>query len=74
MKDSLNNIVSKGSEMTDTLEIINRIDQFYDSAWDKLIIIGTISFGIVGIVVPLIIQWYQKKSLKLSEENLKTEI
>lgn len=56
------------------IEIINAVDQFYNSAWDKLIIMASISFGIVGIIVPIIIQWYQKKSLNLSEENLKIEI
>lgn len=74
MKDTLNTIIYKSVEMIDTIDILNKVDQFYNSAWDKLIIMATISFGIVGILVPIIIQWYQKKSIKLSEDNLKSEI
>ena len=56
------------------IELLEKVNNFYNSAWDKLIIIGTISFGIIGIVIPLLIQWYQKKVLKLSEERLTKEI
>lgn len=60
--------------MTESLEILNKVDSFYNSAWNKLVIVGTLCFAIVGIIVPLIIQWYQKNLLKIREEILKTEI
>ncbi len=53
------------------MEIINQVNEFYNSAWEKLIIIGTVAFGIIGVGLPLLIQWYQKKSLYLSEEKIK---
>ena len=53
------------------LDILQHVDSFYNSAWDKLIIVGTIALGIVGIIAPVTIQWYQKRTLKLSEENLR---
>lgn len=59
---------------TETLDIISKIDSFYNSAWEKLIIVGTLSFAVVGVIVPLIIQWYQKKTLKVNEDILKNEI
>jgi hypothetical protein len=60
--------------MQENLEIINQVNEFYNSAWEKLILIGTIAFAIVGILVPFLIQWYQKKSMNLSEERLKGHI
>lgn len=57
-----------------TIEIINQVNEFYNSAWDKLIIVGTIAFAIVGLLVPLLIQWYQKKSMTLNEEKLKNHL
>jgi hypothetical protein len=56
------------------IELINKVDSFYNSAWSKLTVTVTLLFIIVGIVIPLIIQWYQKKQLKLSEENLINDI
>lgn len=53
------------------LEILEHVDRFYNSAWDKLILVGTIALGIVGVIAPVIIQWYQKRTLKISEENLR---
>jgi hypothetical protein len=59
---------------TELIDIVNKVDSFYNSAWNKLIIFGSISFGIIGLIVPYIIQIYQKRTLKISEELLKTEI
>jgi len=75
MIDSLKTI-TKVIETTsnDGIELINKVDSFYNSAWEKLVLIGTLSFAVVGIIVPFVIQWYQKKTLKLSENLLKKEI
>ena len=58
----------------ENLDLLNKVDAFYNSAWSKLIIIGTVAFAIVGIVIPLAIQWYQKRVLKISESILKNEL
>lgn len=67
----LNAIETSGKEQT---EIISKVNEFYNSAWEKLVLIGTVSFGIVGIIIPMAIQWYQRRSLKLSEDILKKEM
>ncbi len=67
------NFIQANNNASETIDLISKIDAFYNSAWEKLIIIGTLSFAVVGIIVPLIIQWYQKKSLKISEELLKKD-
>lgn len=41
-------------------DLINKVDSCYYSAWDKLIIIGSVAFAVVGILVPFIIQCYGK--------------
>ena len=58
----------------DSLELINKVDSYYNNCWDKLVIIGSVSFAVVGLIIPFVIQWYQNKTLKLSEDLLKKEI
>jgi len=58
----------------DAIDLINKVDAFYNNAWGKLILFGSISFAIVGIIVPLLIPLYQQRTLKLSEDLLKNEI
>lgn len=59
---------------SETIDLITQVDSFYNSAWDKLILVGAVSFAIIGVLIPIIIQWYQNKSLKISEDLLKSEI
>ena len=75
MKDSIQTIIKTINTTSDNgMELINKVDSFYNSAWDKLIIIGSLAFAIVGVLVPFVIQWYQKQTLKTSENLLKKEI
>jgi hypothetical protein len=69
---NLTKIIEKTADSS--IELINKVDSFYNSAWDKLIIVGSVSLAIIGILVPFIIQLYQKKTLKISEESLKRNI
>jgi hypothetical protein len=75
MTDTLQTLVSTvGQNSDNAIDIINKVDSFYNSAWDKLVIVGSVSFAVIGILVPFVIQWYQKKTLKISEELLKKDI
>jgi hypothetical protein len=47
--------------------IINEVNAFYDSAWIKLILVITF----LGIVVPIIVQYYQRRNFKELTEDLK---
>ncbi|WDO11554.1 hypothetical protein MH928_09435 [Flavobacterium sp. WW92] len=53
------------------IDILNQVNEFYNSAWEKLLVVGTIALTIVGIIAPIMMQWYQKRTLKLSEEHLR---
>jgi hypothetical protein len=56
------------------IDLINKVNSFYNSAWDKLLIFGSISLFVVGIIIPIVIQWYQKREMKANEAMLKKEI
>ena len=75
MSDSLNTIIKAIQDNADkSIDIIEKVDSFYNNAWNKLILFGSILFVIVGVFVPLVIQWYQKRTLKLSEDALKNNL
>ncbi|MFD0939361.1 hypothetical protein [Pedobacter boryungensis] len=71
---TVHDTVFVNSKDSQSLDLINKVDTFYNNAWTKLAVTVTLLFIIVGIVVPLIIQWYQKKQLKLSEDRLLADI
>ncbi len=62
------------AQSTNVIDLIQKIDAFYNNAWNKLIIIGSVALGIVGLIVPLFIQLYQRRTLKLSEKLLMQEL
>ena len=47
--------------------IVNEVNSFYDSAWLKLLFVITI----LGIILPIIIQYFQRKNYKELAINLK---
>jgi hypothetical protein len=53
-------------------EMINKINTFYDSSWNKMMwVIGTF-VAIIGVVIPLAIQWMQQRNFqKISDKLLK---
>ncbi|HQB08814.1 MAG TPA: hypothetical protein PLW37_03020 [bacterium] len=69
----MNRTVENISDIAREIDLIAKVDSFYNSAWNKLIIVGSVAFAIVGVIVPFVIQWYQKRTLKLSEEIMKKE-
>ena len=48
-------------KIDNNLNIINSVNGFYDSAWNKLIFV----IGVLGILLPIVIQYFQNKNLKL---------
>lgn len=58
----------------DIIDIVDRVELFYENAWQKLIITGSIVIGVIGIIVPIAIQIYQNKVLKHNESRLRAEI
>jgi len=65
--DNLNELTVRVNEQAN---IISNVGSFYESAWLKLIIV----ISVLGIVVPFIIQYFQKDNLKQVSEFLSKEI
>ncbi|OXB08563.1 hypothetical protein B0A81_09645 [Flavobacterium plurextorum] len=59
--------------LNETLEILTKVNEFYDSAWSKLIFLLAGGFAILGIIMPFVIQHFQNKALKASEKELETK-
>lgn len=57
----------------DALGILEKVNSFYDSAWNKLIIYTTILIAIIGIILPLLVTWWQNRSLKIKEESIRKD-
>lgn len=46
------------------MDILDRMQQFYTDAWNQLMGVLLIGFGVVGLIVPLLVQWMQSRSFK----------
>ncbi len=60
------------------MDIIARVEGFYDRAWGKLILVMVVGAGIVtgivGVLVPLLIQHYQRQLFRKDTERLEARI
>lgn len=52
------------------LDILTKVNTMYDSAWTRLVVL----IGLIGVGIPLFIQWYQTKQLKADREEVLNEI
>jgi hypothetical protein len=57
-------------ELSEKQDIITQVNDFYDSAWLKLIIV----ISILGIIVPIIVQYLQRKNLKDLTESIRKQM
>lgn len=62
-------------------DILNRVDSFYNSAFTILIVVISIIATIIGVIIPLVIQSYQRrrynqdmKAIENAQKDLKAEI
>lgn len=56
------------------LQLLERINAFYDSAWTKLVVAGTLLVVIAGFGVPVLLQWYQRKEAERREKQIVKEL
>jgi hypothetical protein len=63
-------LLSAQKQQFNSVDYINKIDAFYTSAWTKLAIL----FALVGVLVPLIINYIQVKRNEKDQENIKVSI
>lgn len=60
--------------LNETLEILTKVNEFYDSAWSKLIFLLAGAFAVLGVIMPFVIQYFQNKSIKASEKELESKM
>jgi hypothetical protein len=58
----------------DPIEILKSVNDFYQQAWDKLIIYTGILVAVVGIIIPILFNWLQNRTQRIREESIKNEI
>lgn len=71
--DSISNFSSLKQleyEMHSKTDVLESVNAFYDSAWIKLLIV----ISILGVVIPIIAQYFQKQNLKDLTNFIGTEI
>ena len=71
--DSLNlnsSIRQLNYELQQKQDVITHVNNFYDSAWVKLLIV----ISIIGIIIPIIAQHFQRKSLKDLTEFIRNQM
>ncbi len=60
------------------LEILEKVNAFYKTAWEHLLIFGAIAGVVIGIVVPVLLQLYQswqfKRGEKIAEQAIKAQV
>jgi len=57
--------------MSDTLQILEKVNAFYNSAWSQLVFNMTIMLAIVGGLIPVLITMYQNRKFKIEQEAVK---
>lgn len=56
------------------IELINQVNEFYNTAWDKLIFFITILVTLIGIILPLYLEWGRKKQQEQILEGYKKQL
>ena len=55
---------------TNTMDVLNKVDAFYNHSWNNLLTIG----AIIGVVIPLLYALYQRRLYILNKKELSEEI
>lgn len=58
----------------DMLTVLQSVDQFYATSWNHLLICGSVAIGIVGVVIPLMLQIYQRRAMRLEKSEIHAAI
>jgi hypothetical protein len=58
----------------DPIDVLSKVDAFYASAWDKLLVFTSILVATVGIIIPILFNWLQNRTLRIREETIKKDI
>lgn len=55
------------------LDIVEKVASFYENAWFKLIYLISAAVAVVGVVIPLVLQFWQRQQLRIAESKIKAD-
>ncbi|MCP5055823.1 MAG: hypothetical protein GY937_03755 [bacterium] len=58
----------------DAIEILTKIDGLYTKAWNQLLLYVTLLFVVIGVFVPVVQQWFHRRSLRDDEDRLRASL
>jgi hypothetical protein len=53
------------------IDLLDKVNAFYSSAWDQLMAVVGVSFAITGILVPLLYEVYRKRNEKATQSAMR---
>lgn len=69
-KAIIDSLLSSNLKNPQYFDYINKIDSFYNNSWTKLAIL----FGLIGVIVPITINYFQVKKLSEEKKEIKADI
>jgi len=66
-KAIIDSVIAAQKQQFNSLDYINKVDSFYNNSWTKLAIL----FGLIGVFVPLVINYIQIKRNEKDHKNIK---
>jgi hypothetical protein len=59
---------------SDMLTVLQNVEQFYETSWNHLVICGSVAVGMVGVVIPILFQWFQTRTLQNERAGLRASV
>jgi len=61
--------IASATHVMNAMDVLGQVHAFYDSAWNRLLFV----IGVFGIAWPLILLYFQNRSIDKTEENIKIQ-
>lgn len=55
-------------------DVIDKVENYYENAWNKLIYMLSIIGGIMVVLLPIVLTWQQKRELKLNKLDFQEDV
>lgn len=56
------------------LDLYQKVDSFYNTSWNHLLVYSGIAFTVAVVIIPFLIQVYQRWVFKIEEKKIKDEL
>lgn len=52
-------------------DLLQKVDSFYQTSWQHLLVYSTIGVAFVGVVVPVLLRLYENRQARIAEQNFR---